>query len=194
MKRPLLVLTILTTMAAAGCGDNQHPLLDYTNPPSGGALRLVKSTVKPTSENEVVLDLVVGDQPLTGYSVGFNLPLGHGVARLTSFVPGTALDPGTSPPAAQAALPSSGPLADHLVTGLSQKAAGPGAVTTNTTVQPGAVLYTVHLEVLGGAPDGVVVDGAAADFQLPSGGMRDRSGTTVVLAKDVAIGKLEINR
>jgi hypothetical protein len=41
--------------------------------------------------------------------------------------------------------------------------------------------------------DGVVFDGTAADFHLPSGGMRDRSGTTVVEATDVAIGKLEVH-
>lgn len=187
-------LGLSLVVSAAACGDNERPLLDYTNPPKGGALRLVESKTKPTSQNEVVLDLVVGDAPLTGYSVGFNLPVAHGAVRLTSFVPGTALDPGTAPTAAQGIQPSRGPLADHIVTGLSQKATGTGAVATDTTLPAGAVLYTIHLEVAGGAPDGIVVDGTAADFVLPSGGMRDRGGTTVVEAKDVAIGKLEVNR
>lgn len=192
MIRSFLLVSLV--ISAAACGDNEKPLLDYTNPPKGGALRLVESKTKPKAQTEVVLDLVVGDAPVTGYSVGFNLPTPHGTVRLTSFVPGTALDPGAAPAATQGVLPSRGPLADHVVTALSQKASGTGAVTTDTTVPAGAVLYTIHLEAVGGAPDGIVVDGTAEDFVLPSGGMRDRSGTTVVEAKDVAIGKLEINR
>ena len=45
-----------------------------------------------------------------------------------------------------------------------------------------------------GAPSGVIFDGTAAGFALPSGGMRTRAGTTVVAPADVAIGKLEVNR
>lgn len=190
--RSLVLITIL--VGAAACGDNEKPMFDYSNPPKGGALRLVKSKTKPKAETEVVLDLVVGDAPVTGYSVGFNLPIGQGVLRITDFIPGTALNPGMSPVAAQAVQPTKGPLADTLVTALSQKAAGPGAVATDTLLPAGAVLYTIRLEMLTSAPDGVIVDGTSADFHLPSGGMRDRGGTTVVEAKDVAIGKLEINR
>ncbi len=189
--RSLLLVSIL--VVSASCGDDQKPLITYDNPKTG-ALRLVNSKTKPTVDGEVVLDLVVGDQPLTGYSAGFNLPLAHGLVRLTGFTPGTALEPGTSPPAAQAKLPITGPLADHLVTGISQKAGGPGAVVTDTLLPPGAVLYTVHLEVISNAPDGMVLDGTAAEFHLPSGGLRDHNGTTVVEATDVAIGRLEINR
>ncbi|HEY5946117.1 MAG TPA: hypothetical protein VIV40_11530 [Kofleriaceae bacterium] len=190
MIRSLLLLTVIASIA--GCGDNHAPGIDYSNP-KGGKLRLIKSKTKPASENEVVLDLVVGDQALTGYSVGFNLPVGHRLVRLSDFVPGTALEPGSSPPAARAVQPASGPLADMLVTGLSQKASGPDAVATDTTLAPGSVLYTIRLQKVIGAPEGVVFDGTDASFVLPSGGMRDRSGTTVVEAADVAIGKLEIN-
>jgi hypothetical protein len=190
--RSLLLVTLLA--GAASCGDNERPIFDYSNPPKGGALRLVKSKTAPKAETEVVLDLVVGDQALTGYSVGFNLPVGHGLLRLTDFVPGKALDPGTSPVAAQGMQPIKGPLADMIVTGLSQKASGDGAVATDTTLPPGSVLYTIHLDMISGAPEGVVIDGTAADFHLPSGGMRDRGGTTVVEPTDVAIGKLEITR
>jgi hypothetical protein len=112
--------------------------------------------------------------------------------RLSDFVPGTALNPGASPTAAMARQPLDGPLADMLVTALSQKASGDGAVTTDTELAPKSVLYTIHLQMASNAPDGIVFDGTAADFHLPSGGMRDRSGTTVVEATDVAIGKLEI--
>ncbi len=189
--RSLLLVSIL--VVSTSCGDDEKAIFDYSNP-KGGALRLVKSKTKPKVEAELVLDLVVGDQPLTGYSAGFNLPVGQGLVRLTKFTPGTVLDPGSSPPAARAQLPTKGPLANHLVTGISQKAGGPGAVATDTLLAPGTVLYTIHLEMVSSAPDGVIVDGTAADFRLPSGGMRDHGGTTVVEATDVAIGRLEINR
>ena len=45
-----------------------------------------------------------------------------------------------------------------------------------------------------GAPIGVVFDGTASGFVLPSGGMRNRAGMTVVEAKDVAIGRLEVTQ
>jgi hypothetical protein len=188
VKRALLLLAIL-----AACGDNDGGPLSYANP-RGGKLRLVTSQTPPAGPTEVVLDLVVGDEPLTGYSVGFNLPLDHTRVRLAGFEPGTALDPGTSPRAALARQPLDGPLADMLVTGLSQKATGEGAVATDTELAPRSVLYTIHLQMAGSAPDGVVFDGTAADFHLPSGGMRDRAGATVVEPVDVAIGKLEVNR
>src|SRR5438128_442566 len=109
--RSLLIVVVL----AGACGDDKRPALDYTNPKKGGALRLVRSKTAPRTENEIVLDLVVGDQPLTGYSVGFDLPVGDHVMRVTDFVPGTVLDPGQAPPAAQAIVPTRGPLAGTLV-------------------------------------------------------------------------------
>jgi hypothetical protein len=187
VTRALLLVALL-----AACGDNNSGPIHYSNP-DGGKLRLVTSKTAPASETEVVLDLVVGDQPLTGYSVGFNLPLDHKLVRLGQFVPGSALNPGAAPQAALAKQPLDGPLADMLVTGLSQKASGDGAVTTDTELAPKSVLYTLHLQMVTSAPDGVVFDGTAADFHLPSGGLRDRSGTAVVQPAEVAIGKLEIH-
>lgn len=188
-------LLLLGVLVAAACGDNEDGPLHYSNPPAGGKLRLINSkTTKPASEKQVVLDLVVGDQPLTGYSVGFNLPVGHRQVQLVEFIPGSALNPGSSPAAAVGQLPIDGPLADTLVTGLSQKATGTGAVATDTTLAPNSVLYTVRLQLSPSATDGVVVDGTDPSFHLPSGGMRDRGGTTVVDASEVAIGKLEVNR
>lgn len=192
MIRSLVLLSALA--AVIGCGDNGGGPFEYSNPRPGGKLRLVTSKTKPAAENEVVLDLVVGDQPLTGYSVGFNLPVGHGLVRLVDFVPGTALDPGSSPRAAQAIQPRTGPLADTLVTALSQKASGPGAIATDTTLAPGSVLYTIRLQKASNVFEGVVFDGTSDDFHLPSGGLRDRGGTTVVEPSEVAIGKLEIRQ
>jgi hypothetical protein len=187
VKRALLLLAIL-----AACGDNDGGPLTYANP-HGGKLRLVTSKTPPASDTEVVLDLVVGDQPLTGYSVGFNLPLDHTRVRLAGFEPGSALNAGATPQAALARQPVDGPLADMLVTGLSQKASGGGAVATDTALAPEAVLYTIHLQLVQGAANGVVFDGTAADFHLPSGGLRDRAGTTVVEPMDVAIGRLVVH-
>jgi hypothetical protein len=182
---------MLALFLIAACGDNVTPPLSYTNP-SGGKLRLVRDA--RISTKFVILDLVVGDQPLTGYTVGFDLPLDDTRVALSAFTPGKALDPGSEPVAAKAAIPATGPLAHQLVTGLSQKAAGTGAVTTDTEVKPGTVLYTLQLDLVQDAPAGIVFDGTASGFLLPSGGMRDRLGNSVVDATDVAIGKLEVTR
>ncbi len=192
MNRSSLVLALTITLGLAACGDNDSPPLGYTDP-DAGALRLVKN-YDQTTVDELALDLVVGSSPLTGYSVGFDLPIPGRQVRLAGFDPGHALEAGRAPVAARAALPARGPLADVLVTAQSQKAGGEGAVPTDTTLAPGAVLYTIHLARAHGAPVGVVFDGTASDFVLPSGGMRNRAGETVVEAKDVAIGKLEILR
>jgi hypothetical protein len=185
-----LVLLSLVLAATAACGDN-HPggPLIYSNP-SGGALRLVKArTATPTS---MVLDLVVGDQPLTGYSAGFDLPLAHDKVTLVAFTPGTALDPGSAPVAALGVIGSQGPLADVLFTGQSQKAAGTGAVTTDTVLAPHTVLYSIELAPAELHTAGVVFDGTADGFVVLSGGLRDKVGLTVVEPADVAIGKLEV--
>ena len=182
---------VLVTLLVAACGDNQDGRIVYTNPPSDtGKLRLVQVGA---TKDDVTLALVVGKEALTGYSAGFNLPLSHGLVRLAEFTPGKALDPGTAPVAAKAAQPLNGPLADNLVTAISQKGSGTGSKETDTTLPPNTILYTVRLSVASTEADGVVFDGTAADFHLPSGGMRDRSGTTVVEATDVAIGKLEVH-
>lgn len=188
MIRSILLISVLSL---AACGDNNEGKITYSNPASDtGKLRLVRTGA---TKQDVTLALIVGKEPLTGYSAGLNLPVGRDLARLAEFTPGKALDPGTSPIAAQAAQPSEGPLADHIVTAISQKAAGTGAIETDTTLPPGTVLYTMRIEAAPNALEGVVFDGTAADWRLPSGGMRDRSGTTVVEAVDVAIGKLEIH-
>lgn len=186
MKRAALLAITLV----AACGDNQPGDLEYTNPSSEGKLRLIQTA---QTEKELTLALVVGKQPLTGYSAGFNLPLDHKLVSLVEFTPGTALDPGSAPAAAQAAHPTTGPLANMLVAAVSQKALGNGAIEVDTTLAPNATLLTVRLAKAQGATEGVVFDGTNAAFLLPSGGMRDRGGTTVVEPTEVAIGKLEVH-
>jgi hypothetical protein len=182
---------VLIALLISACGDDlgAPPPIVYTNP-TGGKLRLVKDPA--TAKDLVVLDLVVGDQPLTGYSVGFDLPIDTTKVRLVGFTPGTALSAGTNPTAAGAKVPLVGPLKGMLVTAQTQKASGEGAVATDAQLAPGTVLYTVRLQLIAGAPLGDVFDGTAAGFVLPSGGMRDRAGNTVVAPNEVAIGKLEV--
>ncbi len=200
MNRALWISALALAAALAGCGDNitstdpgsaedgPDAILVYTDP-AGGKLRLVNHPGAKAGAT-IVLDFVVGAAPQTGYSTGFDLPLPVPM-EVTAFTPGTALNPG-EPAAARAVVPTSGPLAQNLVTAQSQKANGAGAVTTDTTLAPGTVLYTVTLKLDAAIRPSVIFDGTAAGFALPSGGLRDKSGNTVVDAKDVAIGKLEL--
>lgn len=181
MKRFILII-----VALAACGGGDGGPLVYSNPKTGKLL-LVKNS-KATGK-VMLLDLVVGKEALTGYSTGFDLPLDSSLVTLTDFTPGTALDPGSSPTAAQAMIATDGPLAGMLVAAQSQKAAGTGSVATDTTLAPGAVLFTIKLEPVPGVK-GTVFDGTASDFTLPSGGLRDRQGNAVVDTADVSIGKL----
>lgn len=186
MNRLISLCLVAAAASAAACGD---PELTYTDP-TGGALRLIKN---PRSTSKaMVLDFVVGDAPLTGYSTGFDLPLDLGKVTLGPSTPGPGLNPGSAPVAAGAAMPGEGPLRGVLVVGLSQKATGTGAVATDTALAPGTVLYTVELDAIEPRQDGVVFDGTAKGFVLPSGGLRNKAGMTVVDAGQVKIGKLEL--
>ena len=181
-----LALGFAASLALAACGDDSHPKF-YENP-DHGALRLVLNPASTTTQ--IVLDLIVGDKALTGYSVGFDLPLDTQKVTLADFTPGSALPAGSAPVAATAKIVNVGPLKGNLVTGQSQKASGTGAVATDATLQPGAVLYTIKLDLVEKERGGIVFDGTAPGFALTSGGLRDRQGNTVVEAKDIGIGKL----
>ncbi len=160
--------------------------LVYTDPASG-KLRLVRNSA--STDTLLVLDLVTA-QAVTGYGVGFNLPLDSQLVRLNSMVPGTALPAGSSPVAAKAALPSSGPLRGILTSAQSQKASGPGAVATDTVVPAGSVLYTLRLDLLSATP-GVVFDGTAPGPAF-NAAMRDKLGNDVVRRGEFGIGRLEV--
>lgn len=191
MKRTVFAApAVLAALALGACGDNIPSGLVYTDPPGGKALRLVRNS--SSSGNHLVLDFIVGDNALTGYSTGFDLPVAERTVVLSSFLPGKALDPGSAPVAARGVLATSGAFANELVVGVSQKAAGAGAVPDDTELAPKAVLFTLELDVAGNARSAIVFDGTAADFQLPSGGLRSKVGLTVVEPADVGIGKLEL--
>ncbi len=177
--------------AAPACGNDGPPGLDYTDPPAGGALRLVKNA--KSTPKAMVLDLVVGDAALTGYATGLDLQLDTTKVTLGPFTPGTGLDPGSAPAATSAVMPGQGPLRGMLVVGLSQKADGTGAVATDTALPPKTVLFTVELDAVQPFQGGVVFDGTAKGFVLPSGGLRNKAGATVVDASQVKIGKLVVH-
>jgi hypothetical protein len=175
-------------VAIAGCSSGP-PGLDYTNPKTG-ALLLVKD--KASTRTELVLDFIVGSTAQTGYATGFDLPLDATKVSLGTFTPGTALSPGSAPTAANATIPTTGPLTANLVVAQSQKASGTGAVTADTALAPGTVLFTIELDYTAKASAGVVFDGLGSAFVLPSGGLLDRSGNAVVTPAQVGIGKLEV--
>jgi Bacterial Ig-like domain (group 1) len=168
--------------------------LVYTDPTTG-IVRLVRNAA--STETQMVLDLVVAQTPTQpAYAAGFNLPLDATKVALDPGKPLTlpgklALDPGSAPRAAMAALPLTGPLAANLVTALSQKAAGAGAVAKDTQLASGAVLYSITLNMQPEGAMGVVFDGTTKAL-ITSGGLRNKVGDTVVAAKDVGIGKLEV--
>lgn len=185
MKRLVMVV-----MALAGCGDNSKAPLVYKDPPAGGLLRLVKD--KAATKDKMLLDFVVGDQQLVGFATGFDLPVDATKIELVAFTPGSALDPGQLPQPVSWALPTDGPLANNIVVALSQKASGAGAVATDAQLAPGAQLFQIEIDRAEPVMAGVVFDGTDPNFVLPSGGLRNRAGTQVVLEPQVSIGKLEI--
>jgi len=170
----------------------------YTDPAAGGKVRLVLNAASSTPA-AVQLDLVAGNGLVAAYGAGFNLPLAGdravagtpllvepaAVAGVTNFALGIA------PKAVAAALPTSGPAAGTLLTGVSQKASGAGAKTTDTTLTVGAVMYSVRLELASNATTGTIFDGNA----LPVGyraAVRDRLGKDIAEMADFAIGQLAV--
>jgi hypothetical protein len=186
----LLAISAGASTGLQGCGDNTDAGLIYTNPPTGAGLRLVKD--KASNSLTSVLNLVVGDAALTGYSTGFNLPVDANLVTFGSLTPGTVLNPGTAPVAAIGTIANVGPLKGVLTAGLSQKASGAGAIATDTSLPAGTVLFTITLDAVAGGKPGIVFDGTADGFVLLSGGLRNREGVSVVDAANVAIGKLEV--
>ena len=160
--------------------------LVYTDPTSG-KIRLMRNAA--STDTLLVLDLVTA-QSVTGYGVGFNLPVNPSAVRLNSMVPGTVLSPGSNPAAVKAVLPSTGPMQGILVSGQSQKASGAGAVATDTLVPAGTVLYTLRIDLASAVP-GVVFDSAVLSPAF-NAAMRDKLGNDVVRRSEFGIGGLEV--
>ena len=160
--------------------------LVYTAPTTG-KLRLLRNAA--STDTLLVLDLVANEN-LTGYGVGFNLPVDLNRVRLDSLVPGTALPAGSNPVAARAALPLSGPMQGILTAVQSQKASGTGAVASDTAVPAGAVLFTLRLSLASSSP-GLIFDGASLGAAFHAA-MRDKLGNDVVRRTEFGIGRLEV--
>jgi hypothetical protein len=161
----------------------------YFVPDAGGKIRLVPNAAM-SSPTLAALDLVAVTD-LTGYFVGFDVAVD--AAKLAPaaglITAGNALDPGTNPPAIAGGIPTTGPLASALVTGVSQKASGNGAVAADATIPTGKVFYTVKLPLKAGSAAGTLMDGTVAKNKIRAG-LRNKVGTEVVGVADVAIGKL----
>jgi uncharacterized lipoprotein NlpE involved in copper resistance len=161
----------------------------YYVPPTGGKIALLPN-VAASSPSVAVLDLVALVD-LTGYFVGFDLAVDatklNPPADLITV--GNALDPGTNMPALKAAIPTTGPLANALVTGVSQKAAGSGAKPNDAAITAGQIFYTVKLPLTAAATAGTIFDGTVAKNKIRAG-LRNKAGTEVVGAADFMIGKL----
>ena len=168
-----------TREATVAVGASPGTDLRYTNPSAAGAtVQLVADSCPPPC-TQLALSLVAA-AAVPATALALNLPM-PGAARvalhLVSGAPdwqvnpnADALDPGSNPPAAAVALPSSGPLARVLTLGIAQKAGGSGAVTSARQLQPGAVLARFKLDLVPAGGTGPVFSGAqAARFQLIGG-------------------------
>jgi hypothetical protein len=168
------------------------PQLVYTDPPAGGKIRLVRDAQRSTSTS-LALKLVA-NASLTGYFVGFNLPLASGKVQLGSpaiSAEREALDPGQPPQALAAAIPTAGLLANVLVTGMSQKAAGAGAAPNDAQISSGQVFYTIWLRLSDNASAGVVFSGSALGDRFRAA-LRDKLGNEIASQSDFAIGTLAV--
>lgn len=162
--------------------------------PTGGKVRLVSDPAAST-DTSIVLRLETA-VALDGYGVALDLPIDTAKAK---FDPATfstaagALDPGSAPPAAAAQLGTAGRVAGVLVAAVSQKAAGAGAIATDTALSAGAKLFTVTLTLDPNAPAGFVFDG---DHLGPKfrGQLSKRDGTVTAGSADFAIGRLVVER
>ena len=215
-------LTATDTAAASVTGSGSQTVrgLVYTNPATGGKVRLVANA---TSNASVVqLDLVSNTSlfPLTAgtndtvrngaFAAGMNLPVdtakvGPDTTLLVTTVPTTVpassavLNLGAAPQAVGAAI-SNG----ILYSGVSQKRidATAGAANHNArgdvTVRPfpggNSFYYSLRLKLTPGATPGTVFDGQALASNVKfRAAVRDRSGSDVFSGiTDFAIGKLEV--
>lgn len=161
----------------------------YYVPPTTGKIRLLPNLSQSTPTLAVLELTAMVD--LSGYFVGFDVAIDPTklAPDASLMTPGTVLNPGSAPAAVGAAIPAKGPLANVLVTGISQKATGGGAVATDATIHAGDVLYTIKLPLKAGAAGGTIMDGTVAKNKIRAG-LRNKVGTEVVGVADFRIGKL----
>lgn len=169
------------------------PRLAYTNPTRTAKVRLVRDDAAST-DTSIVLTLEAA-APITGYSIGLNLPLDPAkvVAPAQLITPGFAFPAGSLPstPVVAAKIVTTGPLAGVLVSGQSQRPTGTGANAGDSSVVASAVFYSLRLNMTPVPNFGLVFDGNALGPKFRAS-VRDRQGNEVVPAGEFAIGRLEV--
>jgi len=214
-------LTATDTVSALKTGTGSvavHGLV-YSDPPSGGKVRLIRnaastsSTVKLDLVSNATLFAVTAGTPDTirngVFGAGMNLPLdatkvSAGLLLIDTTVPAgspAVLNLGTTgtPRAIGAALNATNAV---LYSGISQKRTGspvPPATTPivlgDATLRPfpggNSYYYSLTLRLVAGAAVGTVFDGTNLGSKFHAA-VRDRSGTDVFQNADFAIGRLEI--
>lgn len=182
--------------------------LVYTDPPPGaGKVRLVRNA---SSFGDLVqLDLVSNTRLITSgggasrrngaFAVAMNVPVAPDSITMdsTPFVEGNVLAMGAAPKAEGAMLLTTGPAANVLLSGASQKQAptvppaAPGSTVGDAAVASGQVFYSVRLRIAPGAVYRTVFDGSALPVAFKAS-VRDRSGVDTIRLEDFALGKLEL--
>src|SRR5207248_10727474 len=145
----------------------------YTNPNSSlGKAQLVLNAAA-SSASVVQLDLIANTQTFASggrngaYSAGMNLPFDPTRATGDSTLlvePATAvriLNTGSAPKAVAAFIVNTGSASAILYSGISQKKAGAGAVTSDVGITLGRVFYSLRVRLTPGAATGTVFDGNA---------------------------------
>ncbi|HYO72541.1 MAG TPA: hypothetical protein VEU33_41360, partial [Archangium sp.] len=199
-----LKASLVNDSSRSGTGSTAVHGFVYTDPtPGTGKVRFVVNAAA-SSARLVQLDLVAntsfiiaGTSAATArggvYSAGMNLPLDTTRVEPDSslLVEGNVFSLGAAPKAVAAALPTSGPTAGVLYTGVSQKYDGAGKFTGDVALLPGRVFYSVRLKLPSKAPVGTIFNGPSLDTRFRAA-VRNRAGDEVLSNADFAIGKLEI--
>ena len=215
-----LTATDTAVSSTTGTGNASVHGLVYTDPPSGGKVRLVKNATSNASlvqldlVSNATLFAVTADGTAATvrngvFAAGMNLPLdaskvSAGSPLITTTAPSgssAVLSLGTTgtPRAIGAALSAANAV---LYSGISQKRAGTPAppatapvVLGDVSVRPfpgvASFYYSLTLRLTPGATVGAVFDGTNLGSKFHAA-VRDRSGTDVFQNADFAIGKLEI--
>lgn len=173
-------LTITVKPHTSGAG------LVYTDPTTG-QVKLVRDA--SSTSTHLVLNLVVGDQALSGFGVALNLPAGATQVSMGSGVTANPaiLDPGGLMLTGKQF--TSGPMAGALTVGVARKKQT--ASDGDLTLPAGATLLSFALDLVPQAAAGVVFDGAAGGKVL-RGAVIGASGQEAVSTAGFGIGKLSI--
>jgi len=164
--------------------------LEYVEPPATtGGLRVVRNL--SSSDARMILDVVVGPQPLNAFGLALNLPIDVARARFPTdgLILGNALNPGAAPQTALAKVPASGLFQGVLMVALARKklAAGDGDVQ----LPAGTRLFSLTFDLVPSAPTGVVFDGVTPGPKFDAA-LLSVDGRRVVDKTGVAIGTLSV--